>query len=58
MESLDFSNPFLLIFSGLILLVVLYFWNKQNQNNLRKRKNKSFRERYQERKKAEQENKL
>lgn len=54
MESIDFSNPFLLIFGGLILLVILYFWNKHNQASLRKRKDKSFRERYQERKRAQQ----
>tara|TARA_B100000795_G_scaffold34154_1_gene22522 strand:- start:22324 stop:22497 length:174 start_codon:yes stop_codon:yes gene_type:complete len=54
MESLEISNPFMLVFCGLILLVVLYFWNKQNQASSKKWKNKTFKERYQERKKEQQ----
>jgi uncharacterized membrane protein len=55
MENLNLSSPFVIIFGGLILMILLYFWNKQNQKSLQKRKNKTFKERYQERKKAEQE---
>ncbi|MFT4673509.1 MAG: hypothetical protein ACJAYD_000092 [Patiriisocius sp.] len=54
MESLEISNPFMLVLGAVILLVVLYFWNKQNQASLKKRKNKTFKERFQERKKEQQ----
>ncbi|CAI8224951.1 MAG: Uncharacterised protein [Flavobacteriaceae bacterium] len=56
MEQHIFSNPFILIFGGLALLVVLYFWNKKNQTSLRNRKNKTFKHRYTQRKKSSQEN--
>lgn len=55
MENLNLSSPFVIIFGGLILMILLYFWNKQNQKSLQKRKNKTFKERYIERKKTEQE---
>ncbi|MGI9593572.1 MAG: hypothetical protein ACR2MH_03140 [Patiriisocius sp.] len=56
MEQHIFSNPFILTFGGLALLVVLYVWNKKNQTNLRNRKNKTFKHRYTQRKKSSQEN--
>jgi len=55
MEPQSFSNPFMLIFGGLILLVVLYFWNKKNQTSLKNRKNITFKQRYNQRKKTDQE---
>ncbi len=55
MEPQALSNPFMLIFGGLILLVVLYFWNKKNQTSLQNRKNITFKQRYNQRKKADQE---
>ena len=55
MEPQVFSNPFMLIFGGLILLVVLYFWNKKNQTSSQNRKNITFKQRYNQRKKADQE---
>ena len=56
MEQHIFSNPFILIFGGLALLVVLYFWNKKKQTSLKNRKNKTFKHRYTQRKKSSQEN--
>lgn len=55
MEPQALSNPFMLIFGGLILLVVLYFWNKKNQTSLQNRKNITFKQRYNQRKKTDQE---
>ena len=55
MEPQTLSNPFMLIFGGLILLVVLYFWNKKNQTSLQNRKNITFKQRYNQRKKTDQE---
>ena len=55
MEPQTLSNPFMLIFGGLILLVVLYFWNKKNQTSLKSRKSTTFKQRYAQRKKTEQE---
>jgi len=55
MELQALSNPFMLIFSGLVLLVVLYFWNKKNQTSLKNRKNTTFKQRYNQRKKTSQE---
>lgn len=48
---MDLSNPIVLIVGGILLLILLYFWNKYNtskQRNLRKR---NFRSNYYERKK-------
>jgi|TARA_B100000497_G_C7695759_1_gene424877 hypothetical protein len=55
MELQALSNPFMLIFGGLVLLVVLYFWNKKNQTSLKNRKNTTFKQRYNQRKKTSQE---
>tara|TARA_R100000935_G_C2812816_1_gene155842 strand:- start:1048 stop:1224 length:177 start_codon:yes stop_codon:yes gene_type:complete len=49
--NLDLSNPIVLIIGGVLLLAILYFWNKSNATNLRNRRNKSFRSSYYERKK-------
>ena len=54
MEIDLFSNPYLLIIGFLLLLVVLYLWNKANSNRNRSRRQRSFRKNYQERRKAEQ----
>jgi len=55
MELQALSNQFMLIFGGLVLLVVLYFWNKKNQTSLKNRKNTTFKQRYNQRKKTSQE---
>ena len=55
MELQALSNPFMLIFGGLVLLIVLYFWNKKNQTSLKNRKNTTFKQRYNQRKKTSQE---
>jgi len=55
---MDFSNPIVLIIGGILLLAILYFWNKRNASNRRERKSKNFRSGYYERKKErENENK-
>jgi hypothetical protein len=51
MESSLFSNTYLLIFGGIVLLLLLYFWNKANANRNRKRNRRSFRKNYYDRKK-------
>ena len=55
MELQALSNPFMLIFGGFVLLIVLYFWNKKNQTSLKNRKNTTFKQRYNQRKKTSQE---
>ena len=55
MEPQALSKPFILVFGGLILVVVLYFWNKKNQTSLKSRKNTTFKQRYAQRKKTDQE---
>ncbi|MDC1199574.1 hypothetical protein N8069_03170, partial [Flavobacteriaceae bacterium] len=55
MEPQALSNPFMLIFGGIILLVVLYFWNKKNQTSLKSRRSTTFKQRYAQRKKTDQE---
>ncbi|WP_160110608.1 hypothetical protein [Aequorivita lipolytica] len=49
--NLDFSNPIVLIIGGIILLAILYIWNKRNATNQRQRRTKNFRSSYYERKK-------
>ncbi|MDN3724693.1 hypothetical protein QRD02_09875 [Aequorivita sp. SDUM287046] len=49
--NLDLSNPIVLIIAGILLLAILYFWNKRNSRNQRERRNKNFRSSYYERKK-------
>ena len=53
MEPQALSNPLILVVSGLILVVVLYFWNKKNQTSLKSRRNKTFKQRYAQRKKTD-----
>lgn len=48
--NLDLSNPFVLVIGGIILVAVIVFWNKNNMNQTRKRRNRSFRQGYYERK--------
>jgi len=55
MEPQALRDPSILIFGGLILVVVLYFWNKKNQTSLKSRKNTTFKQRYAQRKKTDQE---
>jgi|TARA_B110000003_G_scaffold233912_1_gene237410 hypothetical protein len=50
MEPQALSNPFMLIFGGLVLVGVLYFWNKKNQTSLKNRKSITFKQRYAQRK--------
>ncbi|MGJ8666544.1 MAG: LPXTG cell wall anchor domain-containing protein [Patiriisocius sp.] len=50
MEYFDGINPMLLILGGMVLLAGLYFWNKKNTQTNRERRKRSFRERYNERK--------
>ncbi|MEM7187256.1 MAG: hypothetical protein AAF466_11415 [Bacteroidota bacterium] len=45
------SNPFVLIFGGMALLLILYFWSRANTNRTRERRRRSFRRNYYERKK-------
>lgn len=49
--NLELSNPIILIAAGVILLFLLYIWNKSNQKSLKDRKQRSFKENYYERKK-------
>lgn len=49
--NLDLSNPLVLIIGGILLLAMLYFWNKRNASNQKARRNRSFRSSYYERKK-------
>jgi hypothetical protein len=49
--NLDLSNPIVLIIGGILLLALLYFWNKRNASNQRLRRNKNFRSSYYDRKK-------
>ncbi len=51
MDSLNFSNPVILIVGGFLLLALLYTWNKYNTKNRRKRNRKSFRKGYYDKKK-------
>ncbi|NGX84895.1 hypothetical protein [Aequorivita sp. KMM 9714] len=54
---IDLSNPIVLIVGGVVLLALLYFWNKSNASKLRNRRNKSFRSSYYERKKEREKEK-
>lgn len=49
--DIDFSNPIVLIIGGILLLAILYFWNKRNATNQRQRRTKNFRNSYYQRKK-------
>ena len=51
MEVSDFSSPFFLIALLLLILVALIFWNKYNAKVQRKRRSRSFRSNYFEKKK-------
>ncbi|MDC8000611.1 hypothetical protein POV26_06160 [Aequorivita todarodis] len=53
--TLDFSNPLVLIIGGILLLAILYFWNKRNASNQKARRNRNFRSGYYERKKERDE---
>lgn len=50
MGNLNITDPFILILGGIALLIVIYFWNKSNNKKLRERKNRNFRDRYQQKK--------
>lgn len=49
--TFDLSNPLVLIVGGIVLLALLFFWNQHNVKQTRKRRNRSFREGYYDRKK-------
>ncbi|HPE83180.1 MAG TPA: hypothetical protein PLV43_05645 [Aequorivita sp.] len=49
--NLDLSNPLVLSIGGILLLAILYFWNKRNTSNQKARRNRNFRSSYYERKK-------
>ena len=55
--DLDLSNPLVLVIGGILLLAILYFWNKRNTANQRARRNRSFRSSYYERKKEREKEK-
>lgn len=48
---LDLTNPFLVIIGGIILLVLVFLWNRSNLQKTRQRRNRSFRDSYYQRKK-------
>jgi hypothetical protein len=48
--EISLSNPVVLIVGGIALLTLIYFWNKSNTNKQRQRRKRSFRSRYQEKK--------
>lgn len=48
--KLELLNPIVLIAGGVILLVLLFIWNKRNQKSLKERKQRNFKESYYERK--------
>tara|TARA_R110002124_G_scaffold287089_1_gene470292 strand:- start:68397 stop:68573 length:177 start_codon:yes stop_codon:yes gene_type:complete len=50
MDFLDLSNPILLVVGGIVLLLVLYMWNKQNTKTIRKRRQRNFRKNYYDKK--------
>ena len=56
-ETSFLSNPYVLTGGAILLVILLFFWNKHNTSTLRKRRNRSFRDNYlkrkQERKKTE-----
>ena len=47
MDSVNLFNPVVLV----LLLAVLYFWNGYNAKNKRKKNKRSFRKRYNDKKK-------
>lgn len=49
--NFELSNPIVLTIGGIILLVLLYFWNKRNTRQQRSRKDRNFRKNYYDRKK-------
>lgn len=52
---MELSNPLVLIIGGILLLAILYFWNKRNASNQKARRNRNFRNSYYERKKERDE---
>lgn len=48
---IDLSNPIVLIIGGILLLALLYFWNKYNRNKQQNLRKRNFRSSYYERKK-------
>ncbi|GEQ86824.1 hypothetical protein ULMS_23320 [Patiriisocius marinistellae] len=50
MEYFDGIHPAILILGGMALLAGLYFWNKKNTQTNSDRRKRSFKERYNERK--------
>ncbi len=52
---MELSNPLVLIIGGILLLAILYIWNKRNASNQKARRNRNFRSSYYERKKERDE---
>jgi FtsZ-interacting cell division protein ZipA len=50
--EISLSNPIVLIVGGIALLALIFYWNKRNTNKQRQRSKRSFRKRYQEKKKG------
>jgi hypothetical protein len=48
--EISLSNSMTLIVGGIVLLTIIYFWNKSNTNKQRQRRSRNFRKRYQEKK--------
>lgn len=49
--NFNFSNPIVLIIGAIVLLAILYYWNKRNTKQQRARKARNFRQSYYNRKK-------
>ena len=55
MNSDLLSNPYVIILGLMILAVIVYFWSKKNNNTNRERRQRSFRDRYYEKRKDHKE---
>lgn len=54
MEWLNLNNPIVLAVGGIVLLVVLYAWNRKNTATQQNRRHRSFRESYHQRKREKE----
>ena len=51
MDSIDLSNPYIIIIGGFALLFLIFLWNRKNTNKMRERGRRNFRKSYYDRKK-------